>query len=149
MYTLKPLPIDVFAWTGQDPAAWPQWVKDTVMAVVMVPGTNAPCLIIREDKHAWVMPAGESLVRHPDGRVVNMTAQQFADQVDGSADAAPTPAPAIALPPQPYEPVDHVMINGVDTIAYFASGPGNFGKTMYMPAAQWAALNPAVTTGLH
>lgn len=147
-YRLKPLAVDAFTWTGQLRASWPDWVSAVVLGIV----SDGACLIVARPDNAFIVRVNDTLVRGADGNVYSLDPVALAAQIDMVADVvtpSPSPAPAAALPQQPYEPVDHTIINGVDNVVYFATGSVPFGKQFYMPAAEWVALNPAVTTGLH
>jgi len=161
-YRLKPLPVDIFKWTGKqlDLSTAPAWVNLRFIAILPVPMTELWCLMIRgnETLKTNLFEPGEYILRMPDGKVFGMTEDDMAERIDVIEDApspAPTPSPipvATALPPQPYEPQGAEPHDGVLCIKYFATGKENFGKPYWMPIDQWNELDPQVVplgTRLH
>ncbi len=154
-YRLRPLPVEVFTWTKQDPATWPAWLTPMVMEAVN-------CMILRDDRaDVVILGYGDSVVR-TSTRYEAMTPQMLAERVEVATEPAPAPTPApiptpapapgptpeTALPQQPYEPIDRVTINGVEMVRYYATASEPPGKVFMMPVTQWFGIAPAVTTGL-
>ncbi len=144
-YRLKALPVDVYEWNGvaDVPTVLPDWAGPLFMGAV------GAFLIVRlPSERQAVLAKGWGLVRYPDGDVVVMAPEELAARVEEAAAPIPIQTPTSTLPPQPYEPVTHEVINGVDYVVYYASGDQYARVRLKMPTTDWNALNPTTTTGL-
>lgn len=97
-YRLKPLPVDVFEWTGDQATITdcPIWVREIVMGIMPVPGMPLFCLTIEDadDHKAIIIEPSHYLVRVAQKYVSVISPQDFPTRIEAVAETAPTPAPA-------------------------------------------------------